>query len=85
MSNCFRLALLTLIVANAFLAVLLTGVVLADLVRLRNELYPFLPLGLAETRKLDDVSEQRGVGIWEFNSAGTAVLEPLAALICVRS
>lgn len=49
MSNCFHLAPLTLIVANAFLAILLAGVVLADLVRLRNELYPFPPLGLAET------------------------------------
>lgn len=49
MSDCFRLAPLMLIVANAFLAVLLAGVVLADLVRLLNELYPFPPLGLAKT------------------------------------
>lgn len=55
MSNCFHSVPLTLTVASAFLAVLLTGVVLAGLVRIHNELYPFLPLRLAETRKLDDV------------------------------
>lgn len=69
MSNCFHSAPLTLIVASAFLAVLLAGVVLADLVRIHNELIPFPPLRLAETRKLDDVSGQQGVGIQEVTSS----------------
>lgn len=72
MSNCFHSVLLTLTGANAFLAVL-PGVVLAGLVRTHNELYPFPPPRLAETRKLDDVNGQQGVGMQELTPAGTAV------------
>lgn len=70
-----------LIVANAFLAVLLAGVALAGLVRIHNELYPFVPLRLAETRKLDDVSGQWGVGIQEVTPSGAAALQPRAGFL----
>lgn len=74
----FPSALLTLTVADAFLAALPGGMVLAGLVRIHSEPSPFPPPRLAETRKLDDVRGQRGVGMWELTPAGAVVLEPLA-------